>query len=88
MEQNPFASFNIEIPKQYAEQLKNFCKTGTNHESYEYAPFERQVDIWYFSFLFSLKKGLAPTQEKDTSNITPASILSNDSYRINHIQLA
>jgi hypothetical protein len=88
MEQNPFASFNIEIPKQYAELVKKYCKTGSNQDSFEHAPFERQVDIWYFAFIYALKKGLSPKQEKDTSNITPASILSNDSYRISHIQLA
>lgn len=88
MEQNPFASFNIEIPKQYADQVKTYCKTGSNHESLEYAPFDRQVDMWYFALIYALKKGLVPKQEKDTSNITAASILSTDSYRISHIQLA
>ena len=88
MEQNPFASFNVEIPKQYTEQVKTYCKTGSIHESVEYAPFDRQVDMWYFAFLYALKKGLDPKQEKETSNITAASILSTDSYRISHIQLA
>lgn len=88
MEQNPFASFNVEIPKQYAEQVKSYCKTGSNQDSYEYAPFERQVDMWYFSFIYALKKGLAPKQESETSNITPASILSTESFRISYIQLA
>lgn len=88
MEQNPFASFSVEIPKQYAEQAKNLCKTGSSHESLEFTPFDRQVDFWYFCFIYSLKNGLSPKQEKDTSNITPASILSTDPYRISHIQLA
>lgn len=88
MEQNPFASFNVEIPKQYSEQVKSFCKTGSNHESYEYAPFDRQVDLWYFAFLYALYKKLPPNQEKETTNITPASILSTDPYRVGHIQLA
>jgi len=88
MEQNPFASYNIEIPKQYAEQVKKYCKTGSSQESYEYTPFERQVDLWYFSFLYALKKGLPQKVESESSNITPASILSTDSYRISHIQLA
>ena len=88
MEQNPFASFNVEIPRKYSDQVKSYCKTGTNHDSYEYAPFDRQVDMWYFSFLYALRLDLEPTQERETSNVTAASILSTDSYRISHIQLA
>jgi len=88
MEQNPFASFNVEIPKQYAESIKKYCKTGSIQDSYEYAPFDRQIDFWYFAFLYAMKKGLEPKSENDTSNITPGSILSTDAYRISHIQLA
>jgi len=88
MNENPFASFNIEIPRQYAESVKRYCKTGSNQESVESVPFERQVDFWYFSFLYALKKELHPKQEQDTSNITTGAILSGDSYRISHIQLA
>lgn len=88
MEQNPFASFNVEIPRQYAEQVKSYCKTGSNQDSLEFAPFDRQVDMWYFAFLYALKKQLSPKQEKDASNVTFASILSTDSSRIAYIQLA
>lgn len=88
MSDNPFATYNIEIPKKYAEEIKKFCKTGGGKVTYEFAPFNRQVDLWYFAFLYAVRKGLEPVSEKDTSNITPASILSGDSYRIDHIQLA
>lgn len=56
--------------------------------TYEYAPFKRQVDFWYYSFLFALHKNLEPVSESSTSNITAASILSSDPSRISHIQLA
>jgi len=88
MSENPFASYNIEIPKKYSEEIKQYCKTAGNKVSYEFAPFERQVDFWYFAFLYAVKKGLKPTSEPDTSNITPASIFGNDPYRISHIQMA
>ena len=84
--ENPFQSFNVEIPKQYAEQIKSF--THTAKDSWEFAPFDRQVDFWYFCFCYAIKKNLKPQKESNMSNITFASILSNDSYRIQHIQLA
>lgn len=88
MANNPFAAFNVEIPKKYADEVKKFCKTGGGKVSYEFAPFNRQVDLWYFSFIYAVKNKLEPVVEKDTSNITPASILSTNTYRITHIQLA
>ncbi|WP_144079977.1 hypothetical protein [Haliea salexigens] len=88
MADNPFSSYNVEIPKKYAEDVKKFCKTAGGKATFEYAPFKRQVDFWYFCFLLAVQKELEPAPERDTSNITPASILSGDSYRITHIQLA
>lgn len=88
MSDNPFAAYNIEVPKKYSEDIKKYCKTGGAQVTYEFAPFNRQVDLWYFSFIYAVKKGLEPAIEKDASNITPASILSGDPYRITHIQLA
>ncbi len=88
MSDNPFAAYNIEIPKKYAEDIKKHCQTGGGRVTYEFAPFNRQVDLWYFAFIYAIKNGLEPVIEKDTSNITPAIILSGDSYRIDHIQLA
>lgn len=88
MSENPFASYNVEVPKKYAEEIKKYCKTAGGQVTFEFAPFSRQVDFWYFAFIYSVKKDLEPVIEKETSNITPASILSGDSYRIAHIQLA
>ncbi len=88
MAENPFASYNVEIPKKYAEELKKYCQTAGGKITYEFAPFKRQVDFWYYSFLVAVQKGLEPVSESETSNITPASILSSDAYRISHIQLA
>lgn len=88
MAENPFASYNVEIPKKYADDVKTFCQSAGAKVTLEYAPFRRQVDFWYYSFIIAVKKGLEPVEESDTSNITPASILSNDPHRITHIQLA
>jgi len=88
MSDNPFASYNIEVPKKYADNIKKFCKTGGGKETYEFTPFMRQVDFWYFAFIYAVKEELEPVVEKETSNITFASILSTDNYRISHIQLA
>lgn len=88
MADNPFAGYTVEIPKKYADEVKKFCRTAGAKVTYEFAPFPRQVDFWYFSFLFAIGKNLDIAPEKDTSNITPASILSNNPYRITHIQLS
>lgn len=88
MTENPFASYNVEIPKKYSEEIKKYCKTGGGNVTYEFAPFNRQIDFWYFSFIYAVNNNLPCVEEKDTSNITPASILSSDSYRITNIQLA
>lgn len=88
MVENPFASYNVEIPKKYAEDVKSYCQTAGSKVSIEFAPFKRQVDFWYHSFTIAIKMGLEPIAENDTSNITPASILSSDPHRISHIQLA
>lgn len=88
MSDNPFASYNIEIPRKYAEELKRYCQTAGQGVSLEFAPFKRQVDFWYYSFLYAVTQELEAKPETDASNITPASILSGDSYRITHIQLA
>ncbi len=88
MSDNPYASYNIEIPRNYSDEVKRFCRSGGGRDTYEFAPFERQVDLWYFSFIYAVAEGLDPIVSKDGSNITPASILSTNSYRITHIKLA
>jgi hypothetical protein len=87
MSDNPFASYYIAVPSKYSDDIKKYCRTAGNKVTYEYSPFERQIDFWYFAFLLAVKKGLAPVAESDTTNITPASIFSGDSYRITHIQM-
>ncbi len=88
MSENPFASFNVEIPKKYSDEVKKFCKTAGSKVSYEFSPFNRQIDFWYYSFIYAVKNNLPNVSDNDTSNITPASILSSDPYRITSIQLA
>jgi hypothetical protein len=46
------------------------------------------VDFWYFCFLYAVNRELEPSSEKEQmTNITAASILSQDPYRVVHIQL-
>ncbi|RLA53324.1 MAG: hypothetical protein DRR42_05175 [Gammaproteobacteria bacterium] len=88
MNANPFASFNVEIPKKYRDSVISYSRTGGNKNTPEYAPFKRQVDFWYLAFLVGISKGLDPEPDSDTYNATPATIFSSDPYRINHMLLA
>lgn len=88
MSDNPFASYNITSPKKYSENLKSFCQTSGGKITEMYAPFKRQVDFWYAAFLYAVNNDLDPVVESETVNMTAASILSTDSYRVPHIQLA
>lgn len=85
---NPFANYQISIPNKYSEQVRKFCKQANSKEKEDYVPFNRQVDFWYFSFLYATKEGLEPDYipESEKSNITFASILDN--YQILHMQMA
>ena len=87
MSANPFASFEIHIPKKYQEAVKQFCRTS-NKETPESVPFDRQVDFWFMAFLIAVKKELPPVKESDTYNATFASILSSDPKRVSYMQLA
>ncbi|MDP1773617.1 MAG: hypothetical protein Q8L15_15200 [Methylobacter sp.] len=85
MSANPFASFEIHLPKKYQESVKKYCRTG-NKETPESAPFERQVDFWFMAFLIAVNKKLDPVKDLDTYNATAAHIL--DAKRISLMQLA
>ena len=88
MPENPFASYNVEVSSEYHEEVKKFCQRGTS-VNYEYAPFQRMVDFWYFCFIAAVKEGYEPEDLGSRFvNITPASILSTNPYRISHIQMA
>lgn len=84
MTNNPFASYNVEIPNKYRESALKFTH---GKSSKLIAPFERQVDFWFTAFLIAVNKKLAPKNETDTYNITPGSILSSDPKRIGLIQI-
>lgn len=83
---NPFESYQIAIPSKYSDKVKQFCKQSNPQITAQYTPFNRQVDFWYFAFLYAIKEDLSPDHFTDMSNITAASIL--DDYHINHIQMA
>lgn len=87
MEANPFATFNLDIPHKYRDQVTSFSRTGGNKSTPEFAPFKRQVDFWYAAFLIGVAKNLEPERESDTYNATPGTIFSSDSFRINHMLL-
>lgn len=84
MSDNPFSNFEIRIPKKFSDQVKNYCSISKS----ELKPFERQVDFWYFAFLYAVKKELRPVHydNKDMVHIISGNILSKDPYRIKHIQ--
>ncbi|MGK5094416.1 hypothetical protein WDW89_20670 [Deltaproteobacteria bacterium TL4] len=86
---NPFASFNIEMPKKYQDSVKKYCRTaGTDEKRYEFVPFERQVDFWFMAFLIAVHKRLDPIDEKDNYTATAAHILGSDPKRISFMQLS
>ncbi|MFV7770149.1 hypothetical protein [Shewanella marisflavi] len=85
--ENIFAQYQIEMPKVYQEKIKTFVSTGSNSQSRENAPFDRQIDFWFMALCLAFEKGLTPTKEKDTYNAITAEILSRNSYRISQIQM-
>jgi len=90
MSNNPFAAFQIEIPKKYQDSVKKFCKTGDGGKDKwnpEFTPFHRQVDFWYMAFLIAVNKELEPVKEADTYNATLGHILSSDSKRVDFMRL-
>ena len=88
MSDNPFASYQITSPKEFSEKAKSFCQSGGAITGAEYQPFKRQVDFWFLAFVLAVKKGMPPELAADSVNMTPASILSTDPFRISYIQLA
>lgn len=84
---NIFAQYQIDMPKAYQEKIKNYVATGSQNQSRENAPFERQIDFWYMALCLAFNKGLTPTKEKDTYNAITAEILSRNPYRITQLQM-
>lgn len=88
MTDNPFASYNVEIPNKYRESALKYCKTGGQQNTPEFSPFERQVDFWFMAFLIAVNKRLEPVEEADTYNAINAAILSSDQGRVGLMQLS
>lgn len=86
MSTNPFASYNIELPEQFGERIRSFCSTGGKSVSHEIAPFERQVDFWFFAFVLATIENLGLEKPAETYNATQAHILSSNPERITYIQ--
>lgn len=86
MSDNPFSSYNVLLAKKHGDAIRAYCSQSNSRATREQAPFERQVDFWYCAFLIAIKKEYSLVDERETYNVTPASILSSDSYRITHMQ--
>ncbi|KKO46559.1 hypothetical protein WG68_04435 [Arsukibacterium ikkense] len=84
---NIFAQYQIEMPKAYQDKIKNYVATGSQNQSRENAPFDRQIDFWYMALCIAFQKGLTPTKEKDTYNAISAEILSRNPHRITQMQM-
>lgn len=84
---NIFAQYQIEMPKVYQDKIKAFVSTGSNSQSRENTPFDRQIDFWYMALCLAFRDDLTPTKEKDTYNAITAEILSRNSYRVNQMQM-
>jgi len=84
---NIFAQYQIDMPKAYQEKIKNYVSTGSQNQSRENAPFERQIDFWYMALCLAFHKGLTPVKERDTYNAITAEILSRNPYRITLLQM-
>lgn len=85
--ENVFAPYFITMPSSYQESIKNYVSTGTNSQSRENAPFNRQIDFWYMALCLAFNKDLTPIKEKDTYNATTAEILSRNSFRPTQMQM-
>lgn len=85
---NPFINYSITIPSAYSESVKNFCKQSNPKQLGTYVPFDRQVDFWYFSFLYAVRENLDPDHisSSSTQNIIQGSILSDD--QVQQMQMA
>ncbi len=88
MTNNPFASYNIEIPNKFRDSALKYCKTGGQQSTPEFSPFERQVDFWFMAFLIAVNKKMSPIKGTDTYNATNAAIFSTDSNRVALLQLS
>lgn len=87
MSNNPFASFEINIPTKYQDSVKKYCRTGNTGAKAIEAPFDRQIDFWFMAFLIAVNKGLTPVKEKDTYTATTGITFSSDIKRVSFMQL-
>lgn len=88
MANNPFASYNVEIPNKFRESVLKYSKTSGQKNTPEFSPFERQVDFWFMAFIIAVHKKLDPIKEMDTYNATNGAIFSTDPERIGLMQLS
>ncbi len=85
--ENIFAQYQIPMPSSSQDKIKNYVSTGTQNQSRENAPFNRQIDFWYMAMCIAFNKGLTPIKEKNTYNAITAEILSRNPYRVSQIQM-
>lgn len=87
MSNNPFASFEINIPTKYQDSVKKYCRTGNTDAKAIEAPFDRQIDFWFMAFLIAVNKGLAPVKDSKTYTVITGSIFDRDPKRVSFMQL-
>ncbi|WP_290653588.1 hypothetical protein [Idiomarina sp.] len=85
--ENIFAQYQIEMPKAYQEQIRNFVSTGSQNQSRENSPFDRQIDFWFMALCLAFNKGLTPMKEKNTYNAITAEILNRNPHRVAQMQM-
>jgi hypothetical protein len=85
--ENIFAQYQIEMPKAYQEKIKNYVATGSQNQSRENAPFNRQVDFWFAALCLAFNKGQTPSKISETYNAITAEILTRDPTRVTQIQM-
>ena len=87
MSNNPFASFEINIPTKYQDSVKKYCRTGNTDAKAIEAPFDRQIDFWFMAFLIAVNKGLTPVKDSKTYTATTGITFSSDIKRVSFMQL-
>lgn len=87
MSNNPFASFEINIPTKYQDSVKKYCRTGNTDAKAIEAPFDRQIDFWFMAFLIAVNKGLEPVKDSKTYTAITGSIFDRDPKRVSYMQL-
>jgi hypothetical protein len=84
---NIFAPYPIVMPSKYQDKIKTYSETGTQNQSRENSPFNRQIDFWFMALCLAFNKNITPVPEKDTYAPITGEILSRNPHRIAQMQM-